>query len=205
MSSRTSARQPGRSTRTTHGLTGGITLLAVSAALALVTAGCTSSPAQPGASAASSPAASTSSASTGASSATSTGGGADRREQGVKFAECVRANGVADFPDPDASGEFAYGVSVTPEVFTRAVQACKDLEPPGSLSLQRSPAEQSVSLEFARCVRENGVPDFPDPVQGEPLINTYKIPSTDRAGGMDILDAAVESCRALFDQAVSQQ
>ena len=36
------------------------------------------------------------------------------REKAVKFSECLRANGVGDFPDPNASGEFpSYGVSVT--------------------------------------------------------------------------------------------
>ena len=30
---------------------------------------------------------------------------ADKREQGVKFAKCIRENGVSDFPDPHASGE----------------------------------------------------------------------------------------------------
>ena len=28
----------------------------------------------------------------------------------VKFAECIRGNGVSEFPDPDASGQFAYGI-----------------------------------------------------------------------------------------------
>jgi hypothetical protein len=28
------------------------------------------------------------------------------REKAVKFSECMRANGVSDFPDPNASGEF---------------------------------------------------------------------------------------------------
>ena len=27
-------------------------------------------------------------------------------EQAVKFAECMRNNGVREFPDPDVSGEF---------------------------------------------------------------------------------------------------
>ena len=30
---------------------------------------------------------------------------ADNQDQGVKFAECMRENGVSDFPDPNASGE----------------------------------------------------------------------------------------------------
>ena len=28
----------------------------------------------------------------------------------VKFAECIRSNGVTAFPDPDASGQFVYGI-----------------------------------------------------------------------------------------------
>ena len=35
------------------------------------------------------------------------------RDKAVKFAECMRAHGVSDFPDPDAKGDFDYGVSVT--------------------------------------------------------------------------------------------
>jgi hypothetical protein len=36
------------------------------------------------------------------------------RDKAVKFAECIRAHGVSDFPDPDAKNDFQYGVSVTP-------------------------------------------------------------------------------------------
>ena len=123
----------------------------------------------------------------------------------MKFSECMRNNGVPDFPDPDAKGEYAYGVSVTPAVFQKAVDACKDLEPPGALSSDRSPAEQTASLRFAQCVRDNGVKDFPDPVNGEPLIDTYKIPSSNRPGGMDILNAATQKCRHAMDQALAGQ
>ena len=56
-----------------------------------------------------------------------------------------------------------FGVDVTVEVWTKAVDACKALKPPGALSAKRTPKEQAASLRFAQCVRENGVPDFPDP------------------------------------------
>jgi len=125
------------------------------------------------------------------------------RDKAVKFAECVRENGVGDFPDPNAKGEFVYGVSVTPAVFQKAVDACKDLQPPGSLSAERSPEQQSAGLRFAQCVRENGVKDFPDPVDGEPLINTYRIPSSNQPGGMTILNAATRKCRDLLAEAAA--
>ena len=63
----------------------------------------------------------------------------------VKFAECMRANGVSAFPDPDASGEstidgIANGSSVdtSSAAFEQALSACKDLEPPGSLARHRT-------------------------------------------------------------------
>jgi len=117
------------------------------------------------------------------------------RDKAVRFAECIRAHGVSDFPDPDASNGFEYGVSVTPAVWSTAVDACKDLQPPGSLSAERDPEQEKEALAFARCVREHGVRDFPDPIDGEPLIDTYRIPSSGTDGGMTVLNAAIQTCR----------
>ena len=143
---------------------------------------------------------------TGAAGSTATAGStADRkltaRDKAVKFAECIRAHGVADFPDPDAKNDFQYGVSVSPAVWKRATTACKDLQPPGTLSAKRTPKQQSASLRFAQCVRDNGVKDFPDPVNGEPLVDTYKIPSSNRPGGMTILNAAMHKCGYVLKEA----
>jgi hypothetical protein len=130
---------------------------------------------------------------------------AAKRAKGVKFAECMRASGVPDFPDPNASGEFVYGVSVTPAVFARAVNACKALQPPGTLSANRSPGQQSAGLKFAQCVRGHGVTDFPDPVNGQPLIDTTRIPSSNLPGGMSALNAAIQKCRPLLAAAARGQ
>jgi hypothetical protein len=117
------------------------------------------------------------------------------RDQAVKFAECVRAHGVSDFPDPNAKNDFEYGVSVSAAVWKKAIDACKELQPPGTFSSKRSPKQQSASLKFADCIRRNGVKDFPDPVNGEPLVNTYRIPSSATEAGMTILNAAMQKCR----------
>lgn len=116
------------------------------------------------------------------------------RDKAVKFAECIRANGVSDFPDPNAKNEFAYGISVSPAVWKQATTACKGLQPPGTLSSKRNRKQQSASLRFAQCIRDNGVDDFPDPVNGEPLVDTNRIPSTNTANGMTILNAAMQKC-----------
>jgi hypothetical protein len=73
------------------------------------------------------------------------------RDQAVRFAACVRKNGVRDFPDPNASGEFVYGVSVSPAVFSRAVEACKSLQPAGTLSVKRGPEQQKASNSPSAC------------------------------------------------------
>jgi hypothetical protein len=144
---------------------------------------------------------------TGTAGSTGTGGhrNATGQDKAVKFAECIREHDVPDFPDPDAKGEFEYGVSVSAAVWTKAVDACKDLQPPGSLSSKRSPKQQTASLRFAQCVRDNGVKDFPDPANGEPLIDTYQIPSSNRPGGMTLLNAATKKCRDLLAEAAAGQ
>ena len=117
------------------------------------------------------------------------------REKAVKFSECMRTNGVNDFPDPNATGQFpSYGVSVSKAVWTTAVAACKALQPPGSLNAHLTPTQFSAALKFAQCIREHGVPDFPDPVNGQPLIDTTRIPSANKPGGMTILNAATHTC-----------
>jgi hypothetical protein len=127
------------------------------------------------------------------------------RDKAVKFAECIRANGVPHFPDPDAKGEFVFGIDVSQAVWKQAVDACKALQPPGTLSAKRPPAQQKEALRFARCMRENGVKDFPDPVNGEPLIDTNRIPSSAASGGMTMLNAAIQKCRDLLAKAAAGQ
>ena len=128
-----------------------------------------------------------------------------KQEKAVKFAECMRANGVPNFPDPDPNGDTKFGVDVTREVWLKAIDACKALKPPGALSSKRTPKQQSASLRFAQCVRENGVKDFPDPVNGEPLIDTYKIPSSNKPGGMTILNAATNKCGGVLKSSAGGQ
>jgi hypothetical protein len=129
---------------------------------------------------------------------------ASAREKAVRFAECIRAHGVADFPDPNAKNEFEYGVSVTPAVWKRATTACKDLQPPGTLSSKRTPKEQSGALKFAQCMRDNGVKDFPDPANGEPLVDTTKIPSLgDRSPRTDpVFAPAMDKCSVALQAAL---
>ncbi len=137
-------------------------------------------------------------------SATASPKNASARDKAVKFSECIRAHGVADFPDPDAKGDYQYGVSVSPAVWQRATTACKDLQPPGTLSSKRTPKQQSTALEFAQCMRDHGVKDFPDPANGEPLVDTTKIPSLgNRSPRTDpVFAPAMDKCRVALQAAL---
>jgi hypothetical protein len=127
---------------------------------------------------------------------------ASNRSKAAKFAACMRDNGVSAFPDPDASGDLTIDevanhakLDTDTAAFENALSACKDLEPPGFTGPgRRSPQQQKHALAFAQCIRDNGVKDFPDPVNGQPLVDTRRIPSANRAGGMTILNAAMRKC-----------
>lgn len=146
-----------------------------------------------------------------APAATSSGGNiATNVAQAVRFSQCMRANGVSGFPDPDASGALtidgvANGSSVDTRsvVFQQAISACKNLEPSGFTGHTRTAQQQEAALQFARCVRDNGVPDFPDPTADGPLIDTTRIPSL--AGKDPRSDpgftAATQKCRGFASAA----
>ncbi len=143
----------------------------------------------------------------GSSAPTETGGGdaaAANAQKGVKFAECMRSNGVSRFPDPNASGKLTIdavangsGLNTSAPAFKQAVSTCKNLEPTGFTGSKRSPQQQQAGLKFAHCVRANGVPDFPDPLPNGPLVDTNRIPSAAQPGGMSALRAAMQKCRGV--------
>jgi hypothetical protein len=182
--------------------------LALAGLIGLISAGCGSNASSETGTASRTGIASSTS-STGTSSTGTTSSGANKkltaRDKAVKFAECIRAHGVSDFPDPNAKNQFEYGVSVSEAVWKQATTACKELQPPGTLSGKRTPKQQSASLRFAQCIRDNGVKDFPDPVNGEPLVNTNKIPSSNKPGGMTILNAAMHKCGNVLGEAAGGQ
>jgi hypothetical protein len=136
-------------------------LAASAAALALVTAGCGGS------------------GGSGDSKSSSSGSNSNPiLEQAVKYAQCMRKNGVTNFPDPDKDGKIRIGAGVdnkSPQA-KKAQQACKSQEPPG---LQENPAQRAQAqnewLKWAQCMRKNGVPDMPDPQDGRLLVPRDRI------------------------------
>ena len=87
----------------------------------------------------------------------------------VAFSGCMRANGVPNWPDPDAGGHIPkvslQQLGVSSSRVASAQGACRHLlpnggQPPSQAQVQQVKAE---GLQFAQCVRAHGVPSFPDP------------------------------------------
>ncbi|WP_283137572.1 hypothetical protein [Rhizohabitans arisaemae] len=128
-------------------------------------------------------------------------GGADGETEllnlGKELAQCLRQNGIPDFPDPLVKD----GKLVMPSrpagqdtTFDRALKSCdsvaRKLDQSGAGD-RFSDADVAKLRAFARCIRENGVPEWPDPKSDGsfPILNTPLDGKTER------LQRALEPCR----------
>jgi hypothetical protein len=96
-------------------------------------------------------------------------------QKALAYAQCIRAHGVPDYPDPNSQGQFIIqngsalsSVSAAGKaVANAAARACQKLLPP-SMAL-RPPSGSSGQgsgtsrLRFSECMRSHGEPNFPDP------------------------------------------
>jgi hypothetical protein len=87
----------------------------------------------------------------------------------VRFADCMRSHGVSNFPDPTNPHAFKQAMDPTDQAspaFGSAMTACQHLLPGGGSHSQPTPpsrAQTAALLAFARCLRADGFPHFPDP------------------------------------------
>ena len=163
--------------------------LAALAMVALIAAGCSNAAGEDGT----------------AATVTSSTKNTANRTPAMKFAACMRKEGVGEFPDPDASGELTIdgvlnGSSLDPDApaWKNAISACKDLQPSGFTGRKRSAQEQKPALKFAQCIRDNGVKDFPDPTPDGALIDTNRMPGSPGARSIPGFQAAIEKCGAIY-------
>jgi hypothetical protein len=93
----------------------------------------------------------------------------DPRDAELAYAKCMREHGISDFPDPQPGGgpiQVGPGSNWNSPQFNAADDACKSLLPPAPPQEQQQ-QEWEDMLRFARCMREHGIADFPDPKPGE--------------------------------------
>jgi hypothetical protein len=126
------------------------------------------------------------------------GDGADA----LKFAECMRSHGVANFPDPNAQGAIqATGLDPGSTTFQAASNTCRHLLPNGG---QPTPAQQAKALaqaiKFSQCMRSHGITDFPDPQSqagGGISISLHSTPGSDLNPNSPQFQDAQKACQSL--------
>lgn len=87
--------------------------------------------------------------------------------QAVKFAQCMRANGATNWPDPSSNGRPPALNQIDPNspTFQTAYTTCRKDAPSGQPGPPAPTAAQlRAALTFARCMRSHGFPEFPDPL-----------------------------------------
>jgi hypothetical protein len=96
----------------------------------------------------------------------SAGGGYDLR-QALVFTRCMRQHGY-DMPDPQVEGNNVglqlpnYQGQRAPK-FQAAWQACRRYAPNGGQPQRPSAQDRQQALAFARCMRQHGITNMPDP------------------------------------------
>ncbi len=144
----------------------------------------------------------------GASSASSEGGGsspespASLQRAATAYAKCMRASGVPSFPDPNASGGFSFHARVgliNSPLFKAAQAKCHNLLPEGGPGSGPPPSPQTLArfLRIARCMRQHGVEDFPDP--------RTSVPSNPFGSGGAGVISDIEGVILIFPSTIDQQ
>ena len=125
-------------------------------------------------------------ANAGAANAGSTASPVSAGTQAVAFSNCVRSNGVPNFPDPGSGGqlpkETARQLGVSDSRYQAATSACQHLLPNGGGGPTAAEVRQEWNgmLSFARCMRSHGVPNWPDPTPypQNPQRPTFIVPAS---------------------------
>jgi hypothetical protein len=131
---------------------------------------------------------------------------ASPEQAGVAFAKCMRSNGVPDFPDPQAGGSLLFhpgaGMNPSSPAFRTAQAKCHKLLPgggPPGPGTTTNPSPQTLArfLRIARCMRQHGVYDFPDP--------RTSVPSNPFGSGGQGVISDIEGVILLFPGTIDQQ
>ncbi len=125
----------------------------------------------------------------------------------LAFASCMRADGVSNFPDPKA-GRIALpaGTSPTAPAFRAAQAKCQKLLPNGALpGSGPPPSSQTMGklVRIARCMRQHGVPGFPDPRTTVPSNRAGITVITDFDGAILLFPSTINMQAPAYRQALT--
>jgi hypothetical protein len=135
----------------------------------------------------------------GSGAATTTTGGQQAAAAVLgEFVRCARANGMPNLPDLrlDSNGQVSIppGTPEPPKSVERACRSILERLPASARGDQgRPPADIQALVGYARCMREHGMADFPDP-QAD---GRFPLPASLRGGKTPQFLRANQACRQL--------
>jgi hypothetical protein len=139
------------------------------------------------------------SASGGSGAATTTTNGQQAAAAVLReFVRCARANGMPNLPDLrlDSNGQVSIpeGTPEPPKSVERACLSILERLPASARGdTERPPADIQALVAYARCMREHGMADFPDP-QAD---GRFPLPASLRGGKTPSFLRANQACRQL--------
>jgi hypothetical protein len=126
--------------------------------------------------------------------------------QGIRYADCMRAAGVPNFPDPSTGGgihiQAGSGINPFSPSFKAAQASCAKLMP-GDGPGQHHPSEQQITQtrEVSVCMRRHGVSGFPDPTLTPPSSPAGYSLLEDRGGVVLAIPDTINTASPVFKQA----
>lgn len=142
------------------------------------------------------------------------GGSAPRTvyQRALDYSQCMRAHGVANFPDPKSNGaipDVNNEINQSSPQYIAANKACENIRSPGGTQAsnnaggggQLPPQVQAMlsqALKYSACMRSHGIKNYPDPT-----VDSSGISNTVSSGnGIDLsspqFQAARQACQSLL-------
>jgi hypothetical protein len=112
----------------------------------------------------------------------------------IQLAECARAHGLPNFPDPTQApdGSWQFPSSADGQ---QLPSACADLKRgmggQGSSPKPATAADMTKLRKFAQCMRQHGIPDWPDPQND----GSFILPARISQGGKAVSRGPTQACR----------
>jgi hypothetical protein len=119
----------------------------------------------------------------------------DEEERKQQFTNCMRENGV-DMDDFEAGAGARVAIRADDKKTNEAMQKCRQYLPNGGEPPKLSPEDIEKMRQFAQCMRENGVPDFPDPDPETGMLKAFAAGESNKSQ----IENANEKCKDKMPQ-----
>jgi hypothetical protein len=112
----------------------------------------------------------------------------------IQLAQCARANGVPNFPDPTQAPDGSWQFPSSADGL-QLPSACDSLKRgmggQGNSPKPVSGADMTKLQQFAQCMRQQGIPDWPDPQSD----GSFILPARISQGGKAMSSGPTKACR----------